>query len=292
MTLERTVRMGAARSLGVREDGDPSGVPVFSLHGTPGSRLLYPPFVADARARHLRLLSYDRAGYGDSTPAPGRGIDDAAAEVRTVADALGLERFGVYGFSGGGAPALACAALLPERIVGAAVIAGVAPYPAEGLDWEAGTGEANAEDFALMRTDRPAWEAKTRQDRLDFLGWNVEQLRAGLSSLCSEADRRALTDEVAEFIRAWGVEGLRVSEAGLRDDNLSVILPWGFDLAGVRVPLQLWHGETDRFVPFAHGRWLSERLPGVDAHLLPGEGHVSTWLRAVPEVHRWLAERF
>lgn len=292
MATERSVRMTPTRALRVREDGDPNGRPVFTLHGTPGSRLLYPPFVADARANGLRLVAYDRAGYGGSTPAPGRSVGDAADEVRAVADALGLDRFAVYGFSGGGAPALACAARLPDRVVAASVIAGAAPYPSDGLDWEAGTGAANAEDFRLMRTDRPAWEEKGRRERLEILGWDAEQLRRGLASLCSSVDRQALTDDVVAFLLEQAAEGLRPGVDGMRDDNLSAVLPWGFAPGSVRLPVQVWHGQEDLFVPFAHGRWVAEHVPGAEPHLLPDEGHLSTWLRSVPEVHRWLAARF
>ena len=276
----------------MQDDGGPAGRAVFALHGTPGSRAVYPPFLDDARAQGLRLITYDRPGYGGSSPVPGRTVGSTAGEVATIADALGVERFGVWGFSGGGAPALACAAILPRRVVGAAVIAGVAPYPAEGLDWLAGTGEANATDFRLMVDDRPAWLEKSQRDREEMLGWDAAKLREGFASLCSEVDRAALTDPVAEFLRLQMHEGLRPGDAGIRDDNLSVILPWGFDPAEVRVPVQVWHGGEDRFVPFSHGQWVAKRVPGAEAHLLPDEGHLSLWLRHVPEVHRWLASRF
>jgi len=238
------------------------------------------------------LISYDRPGYGGSTEQPGRRVVDVAGDVSAIADALRIDRFGVWGHSGGGAPALACAAVLKGRVVGAVCSSGVAPYPAEGLDWIAGTGELNAEDFRLMLSDRPAWEEKNRKDRLDMLSWTSDQLREGFASLCSEVDRRALTDEVVEFLLRQGREGLRPGEAGMRDDNLSAILPWGFDLTKIRVPVQIWHGAHDRFVPITHGQWLAARVPDADVHLEPREGHITTFVRRIPIAQSWLVSKF
>jgi len=276
----------------VREEGDPKGHPVFALHGTPASRLIYGPIAADAAKKGIRLISYDRPGYGGSTPRPGRRIVDSAADVAAIADALQIDRFGVWGHSGGGAPALACAATLEGRVVGACSLSGVAPYPAEGLDWLAGTGELNVEDFRLMLKDREAWETKSRNDRAEMLSWDVSRLREGLASVCSEVDRQVLTGEFASFLLAQGREGLRPGDEGMRDDSLATIKPWGFDLARIHVPVQVWHGGQDRFVPITHGQWVAARIPNVDAHLERAEGHLTVFLRRVPLAQSWLAAKF
>lgn len=290
--IEHTVRLSSGRRLRVREEGDPKGRPVFSLHGTPGSRVNYPPIAFDAASKGVRLISYDRPGYGASTVQPGRSVGDTATDVAAIADALRLDRFGVWGFSGGGAPALACAALLGPRVVGAVSLGGVAPYPAEGLDWTAGTGELNEVDFRLMLSDRAAWEAKCRQDRDEILSWDPEQVRQGLGSLLSDVDRTMLTDEFVDFLIRQGREGLRPGHEGLRDDNLSTILPWGFDLSQIRVPVQVWHGAQDRFVPVSHGAWVSARIPNADFHREEDQGHLSTFVRRVPVAHAWIAGKF
>jgi len=290
--IEHTVHPTFGGRLQVREEGDPEGKPVFVLHGTPGSRLMYGPHVADAAKKGLRLICYDRPGYGGSTARPGRRIVDTAAEVVAIADALRLDRFGVWGHSGGGAPALACAAVIGDRVVGSVCLSGVAPYPAEGLDWLAGTGELNEDDFRLMLRDRVAWERKSREDREVMLSWNVEQLREGFGSLLSDIDRQLLTDEVAAFLLAGSREGLRPGDEGMRDDNLSTIKPWGFDLAKIRIPVQLWHGGQDRFVPVTHGQWVAARIPNADVHLEWDQGHLSVFLRRVPLAQSWLAAKF
>ena len=284
--------LASGRRLRVREEGDAKGRPVFSLHGCPGSRVNYPPIASDAAAKGLRLISYDRPGYGDSTARPGRSVGDTAADVAAIADALGLDRFGVWGHSGGGAPALACAALLGPRVVGAVCLAGVAPYPAEGLDWLAGTGELNETDFRLMFSDRVAWESKCRQDRDEMMSWGPDQVRAGLGSLLSDVDRGMLTDEFLEFLVRQGREALRPGHEGMRDDSLSIVLPWGFALSQIRVPVQVWHGDQDRFVPMSHGAWLGARIPNAEVHLEPNQGHLSLFVRRVPTTHSWLAGKF
>jgi pimeloyl-ACP methyl ester carboxylesterase len=278
--------------LRILEEGDPRGHPVFFLHGSPGSRLLFPGQVQEARRKSIRLIGHDRPGYGGSTPKPGRTVADEAADVSAIADALGIDRFAVYGHSGGGAPTLACAALLPKRVVAAASLAGVAPYPAEGLDWTAGMGELNVSDFHLMLSDRPAWEAKSAEDAAMLQQATPDGLIDYMSSLVSDVDRTFLTEEMASFLLRQGREGLRPGIAGAVDDALSGVQPWGFELSSIRVPLQLWHGAQDRFVPFAHGQWLAARLPHAEKHLEPSEGHLSLMVNRAPPVHDWLLSHF
>lgn len=289
---DQRVTLDGGRVIQFRDHGPSNGLPVFTLHGTPGSRLVFPPWVADAASKDIRLISYDRPGYGQSSSLRGRSVGDTAQDVAAIADHLRLERFAVWGFSGGGAPALACAALLASRVVGAASLAGVAPYPAEGLDWIAGTGELNAEDFRLLLSDQPAWEEKSKKDRLELLTLTPTTLRQMFSSLLSEVDRRASTEEWASFLINQVKEGLARGDEGMRDDSLSQIIPWGFRPEDIRVPVQLWHGRHDRFVPFSHGEWLAKRIRGVDAHLDPDLGHTSIVLTGVPLAQSWLKERF
>ncbi len=284
------MHVGGGRILRVLEDGDPRGRPIFVLHGTPGSRLLYREHVEDAARHGVRLIGYDRPGYGGSTPVPGRSVVDAAHDVRAVANALHLDRFAVWGHSGGGAHALACAAALPERLVAATSLAGDAPYrevTAEGGDWFQGMSEWHRKFFHAMLSDPHALDQLSVPEvptRAEF--------RERLSSILSDVDRAALTDELVDYAMASEAEGQRAGLAGGRDDSLAELAPWGFDLAAVRVPLQIWHGKHDRFVPFAHGQWLAAHLPQADAHLEAEEGHLSLFERRIPDVHEWLASQF
>jgi len=289
---ELDVKAADGRTLRVLEDGARGGKPIFFLHGTPGCRFLHPRQTTDATRQDIRLIGHDRPGYGGSDRHPGRIIGDEAADVAAIADALGIEKFAVYGHSGGGAPTLACAALLPRRVVAASSLAGVAPYPAEGLDWLAGTGDLNVEDFQLMLSDRAAWEAKGAAEREMMMQARPEQVRAYISSLLTEVDRAAFDDELLAFFSNQLREALKHGIAGGVDDSLSTIRPWGFELSSIRVPLQIWHGKEDKFVPYAHGQWLAAHLPRAEVHLEPKEGHISLIRNRVPEIHEWLAAHF
>jgi pimeloyl-ACP methyl ester carboxylesterase len=280
------------RALGVVEAGDPSGQAVFVLHGTPGSRLLWRGLVEDAEARGIRLVGYDRPGYGGSDPHPGRRVAHAAGDVAAIADSLGIDRLAVEGGSGGGPHALACAALLPDRVVATACLAGVAPYPAEGLDWLEGMGQDNLDEFAATLEGREPLERYLRHQADAMLATEPEGLADTLRSLLSPPDAAILTGEVAEFLHEETRVGIRERLDGWIDDDLVFLAPWGFELEDIRTPVQLWHGAQDRFVPLAHGEWLAERIPGVEAHLSEQDGHLTIQLERIGEVHAWLLERF
>ncbi|MCI4334486.1 MAG: alpha/beta hydrolase [Thermoplasmata archaeon] len=292
MAAERDVRVGDGRRLRLTEGGAASGPAVFVLHGSPGMGDLYEPHVRDARARRVRLIGHDRSGYGDSTPHPGRSIADESADVAAIADELGIDRFGVWGFSGGGALALACAAQLPKRVVGAACISGLAPRGADGLDWLAGMGESNVEEFRQLLEDRPAWERKTTEECAALASADLAQLTSSMSTLLSEVDRAAFQGDLGRYFHGIMTGGVRHGSDGYRDDSLAQMQPWGFDVQSIRVPTQIWHGAQDRFVPYTHGQWLAARIAGAEAHLLPVEGHITLYEHAVPQVHAWLAARF
>src|SRR5579859_2902183 len=163
--MEQTVRTPDGRTLALDIGGDPGGKPVLVHNGTPNSRLLYGPDKQDAAERGLRLIGYDRPGYGGSSPHPGRTVADCAADVRAICAALGIDRLAMWGISGGGPHVLACAALLPDLVAAAASLASPAPYGAEGLDFFAGMGQANVDDIKLELTDEAAARARTDQDR-------------------------------------------------------------------------------------------------------------------------------
>ena len=254
------------------------------------SGLLYEPHAIDATHRGIRLVAYDRPGYGGSTSAPGRSVADAASDVAAIADALEADRLALWGVSGGGPHALACAALLPERIVAVASLASVAPFEAAGLDWLAGMGETNVHEFGAAQAGQDALE--------EYLGKEETQtvtpggLIEGMRSLLSDVDAAVLTGEVGEYLAANMNDATREGTDGWRDDDLAFVKPWGFALEDIRVPVQLWHGRQDRFVPFAHGEWLAARVSGVDARLSSEDGHLTLMQRRVPAVHEWLLERF
>ena len=285
---EATVRAKDGRELRIVEAGSADGLPVVVHNGTPMSRLLFHPSVEDAEQRGIRLIGYDRPGYGGSTSHPGRNVADAARDVAAVADALDIDRLATWGISGGGPHALACAALLPERVVAAASLASVAPYPAEGLDWFAGMGEANVAEFGLTLEGREALEPFLRHERDAMLAAGPAGLAEEMRTLLSPTDDAVFTGDTADYIFEAFRAGSEQRLDGWLDDDLAFAKPWGFELEQIEVPVLLWQGAEDRFVPFAHGEWLARRIPAVDARLSRDDGHLTLLVRRLGEVHDWL----
>lgn len=289
--MEHHVRTPDGRTLHVIEGGDPAGLPVVVHHGTPGSALQYEPHARDAEEQGIRLITYDRPGYGGSASHEGRSVADAAADVAVIADALSIGRFGTYGGSGGGPHTLACAALLQDRVVGAVPVASVAPFPADGLDWLAGMGQGNVDEFGAAQESRDALVRFTERERGELLAADPAAMVEAMRTLVSPVDADALTGELGDYMLASIRAGIDKSVEGWVADDLAFLAPWGFELQGIDVPVALWHGEQDLFVPLAHGRWLAANLSGVEVRIEPEHGHVSL-IAHVPDVHAWLVERF
>jgi pimeloyl-ACP methyl ester carboxylesterase len=279
------------RTLAAVEDGDPAGAPVVVHHGTPGCRNLYAPRVRDAAARGIRLIAYDRAGYGDSDRHAGRAVADVAQDIAALADALGLERFGTWGASGGGPHALACAALLGGRCAAAATFAGAAPYGEPGLDFAAGMGEDNQREFAAALEGEAALRPLLEELAAGVRQATPEQLAEELRTLLSPPDAAAVTGDFAAHLHATFAGATRRGVDGWLDDDLAFTRPWGFSLADIAVPVQLWQGGQDLMVPRAHGEWLARHVPGAEVHISPGDGHFTVVEHHVGEVHAWVASQ-
>jgi pimeloyl-ACP methyl ester carboxylesterase len=253
--------------------GEGERLAVFWHHGTPNLGAPPQPLFAAADRLGLRWVSYDRPGYGGSTPRPDRDIASAAQDTAAVADALGLSQFAVMGHSGGGPHALACAALLPDRVVAAVSGAGMAPLGAPGLDWFAGMG---ASGVASLRAAVAGREAKELHEHSGVEYDN---------EFCP-ADLTALHGDWSWFDSVVGPAVL-AGPAALIDDDLAYVRPWGFDPTTISAPVLLLHGGLDRMIPSAHSVWLAEHLPNAQVRLYPDDGHISVLRHAGPALE-WL----
>lgn len=278
------IQLSDGRALDLFEGGPPDGRVLLFHHGTPGSRLPFYAMVDAAERLGLRFVTASRPGYGDSTRAPGRSVVDVAADTAAVLDAVGAERCLIAGWSGGGPHALACAARLADRVDAALVIAGVAPYPAEGLDWMGQMGEDNIVEFGKALEGEAALRPYLEAAAVQLRQTTAADLVAAMSSLLPAADRATLTGGVGEDMVATFHEGLRIGVDGWVDDDLAFTKPWGFALAEVAVPTVLWQGTTDLMVPVSHGAWFAERIPGVVAHIEEGEGHLSVGIGHIDQI--------
>jgi len=270
-----TLGLPDGRRLDIEISGPDGGLPLVFHHGTPGSVHRFGVVERAAHERGLRLVTFSRPGYGDSTRLPGRSVADVVADVAAVLDHLDAPRCLAAGWSGGGPHALATAALLPDRVAGALAIAGVAPWDADGLDFLAGMGQQNIDEFGLAVRGEAAIRTSLETEAAALRSATVADLVKGMDTLLPDVDRAVLTDEYGADLAASFAEGLRVSVDGWLDDDLAFVRPWGFSLTDIAVPCFVWQGSEDLMVPFTHGQWLAGHIPGVTAHLETGEGHLS-----------------
>jgi pimeloyl-ACP methyl ester carboxylesterase len=234
---ETDLELSDGRTLHVYDTGADNGdgrLVVFWHHGTPNIGAPPEPLFPAAEELGIRWVSYDRPGYGESTPYPGRDVASAATYVAAVADALGIDRFAVMGHSGCAPHALACGALLPERVLGVVSMAGLAPFGAEGLDWFAGMTPSGAAELRAAAEGRAALE-----DYLESTEFDPEMF--------TPADHAALSGAWSWLNSVVG-PAMEAGPGGLIDDDLSYVAPWGFDPARVIVPVLLVHGGRDRVV--------------------------------------------
>jgi pimeloyl-ACP methyl ester carboxylesterase len=255
--------------------GPPDGRTLLFQPGTPNSGAAFRVIVEPAAELGLRTVSYSRPGYGRSTPRPGRSVADAVTDMETVLDAVGAQEFVTLGWSGGGPHALAAGALLPERCEAVAVLAGVAPYPAHGIDWFTGMGEGNLEEFGAALAGPSELEPLLESMAAELAEVTGAGVTETMASVLSPVDRAALTGEFAEEMAAALRRAVSSGIAGWRDDDLAFVKDWGFDLDRISVPVDIWQGRQDRMVPFEHGQWLAAKLPNAQAHLFATEGHLS-----------------
>jgi pimeloyl-ACP methyl ester carboxylesterase len=277
MDAVEQVQLPDGRRLDVRISGPADALPLVFHHGTPGAATPIRALERAVHARGLRLVTTSRPGYGNSTRQPGRSVVDVVADTDAVLAALGAERCLTMGWSGGGPHALACGARL-NAAAAVLVVAGVAPYEADGLDWMAGMGEDNVVEFSAAIDGEEQLRPYLTQQGEVLQDIRAADIVASMQSLLPDVDRAALTGEFGEDIAASFREAVRTGVDGWLDDDLAFVKPWGFSLAEISVPTMIWQGSADLMVPFAHGQWLASRLPAASAHLEEGEGHLSVGL--------------
>jgi pimeloyl-ACP methyl ester carboxylesterase len=263
----------------------PSDGDVLLFHsGTPGVPLPYEPMVAEMAKRGIRYVAVSRPGYGSSTRRPGRSVADVIDDAVTVLDHVGADNAVTVGWSGGGPHALACAALLPDRIRAAATIAGVAPYPADGIDYLEGMGQENLDEFAAA-LEGPEALLPFKERALTTWGCvTADEVAASFGDLVDDVDRGVLTGEFAEWMATVFRDSLREGYWGWYDDDMAFIRPWGCALGDIRIPVHVWQGRHDRMVPYSHGPWLAGHIPTAVPHLFEDEGHLSIGIGKFGEI--------
>lgn len=273
--LEGNVAVGDDRQIGFAEFGDPLGRAVFWLHGTPGARRQIPVEArVYAERNHIRLIGVDRPGIGSSTPFQYENVLAFADDLRTIADVLGIDKMAIIGLSGGGPYTLGCAAAMPDRVVVAGVLGGVAP-----------TVGPEAIGGGLMGF------GSTIAPFMPFIGLPLRLAAVGLVRLVKplgeravdmygrmspEGDRRLLArPEFKAMFLDDLLNGSRKQMAAPFADVVVFAKDWGFRLDQVKVPVRWWHGDKDHIVPYAHGEHVVSLLPHAELFALPGESHLA-----------------
>ena len=261
------MRLPDGRSLAYTDCGAPDGPLVVYFHGAPTSRLDLVGFEESFRDFGVRVVSPDRPGYGRSSPRPGRGFNDWPYDVAALADHLGMERFAVMGASSGGPYVVACAALLPDRIAGAGVVAGVTD-----MGWPGAWEGYEVREATLMRLGDEAAAVRWCEEHFGPDGSKFLETTGELAP----ADMALLEDEAIStgFITTIG-EAFHQGVGGFAQDVTVQGRPWPFDPLVITAPTRVLHGEADTLVPIAHGHHTAEVIPGASLVIFPDHGHLS-----------------
>ena len=287
--MTQVVNAPDGRRLSVESLGAPEGKPVFLLHGTPGSRNGPRPRGIVLYRLGIRLISYDRPGYPGSDRKKDRTVAQAAEDVKAIADDLGINRFSIIGRSGGAPHALACAALLREQVICAAALGSLAPYDAEGLDWNGGMAASNVRAYRDAEADLGALIA-TLNEQAKHVRNNSEGLLKLLWPELVDHDKEVIGDiALRRIIAQVHAEALRDTVDGWIDDVIALSRPWDFKLSDITAPVKLWSGSDDVFSPASHTRWLAKRITRADLEIEPGAAHFGA-VEILPKILTWVAD--
>lgn len=267
--LDARCTLADGRILAYTDLGAADGPVVFYFHGAPTSRLDLVPLDDELRRRGVRVVCPDRPGYGESSPQPGRHLTDWPADVAALADHLDVDTFSVIGLSSGGPYAVVCAALMPERVDAAGVVAGVTD-----MHWPGAWDGYDAHEVEIMRLGDAdaavAWcTAKWGADGAGFLASTSDRPPV-------DADQALQADPVwAGALYATVTEAFRQGVVGFAHDVTVQAEPWSFDPSDIVVPMRVVHGDLDPVVPLGHGRHTAALVPTATLRVLPGHGHLS-----------------
>ncbi|MBU1691375.1 MAG: alpha/beta hydrolase [Gammaproteobacteria bacterium] len=270
---DETMSLRDGRTLGFSDYGQPTATPILLFHGTPGSRICGLEDWSLLDQYEIRVIAPERPGYGLSDPNPGRKIIDWAGDMAELADHLGLDKFHIAGESGGGPYVLACAVQMPTRVLSATLIGSACPPEVVRLSKAMAFG--NRMGFYLARY-APLLMKLASAMFANAVRKHPDNVMQRLISQLSEWDRNVL-EQSGERKRSLLIshfkEAFRQGNYGHFSDSLLIARHWGFDLSEVKIPVFMWHGETDNLMPMTSAKEFSRLIPGCECHFVPGAGH-------------------
>lgn len=277
-----TLKLTDGRFLEYFDNAISSTSAIVFHHGTPGHGHAWAQWLDLLAARGVRALSYSRAGYGISDRHEGRTVFSNNSDIRELLDSLGIQNFISIGWSGGGPHALATSAMAGNK--GAITLAGVGAYGVDDLDFLAGMGPENEEEFGEAFKGEAEISAWMEKNAGAFKNVTGEEIRESFGGLISDADKEVINGSFADELATTMRKGLAVSFDGWIDDDIAFIQPWGFNLNEISVPVLIWQGDQDLMVPHAHSYWLEKHIPTATLNFVPGHGHVSLVVKYADQI--------
>ena len=276
------------RELEILDNGINAESAIIFHHGTPDHASTWNGWLEAAAALGLRAIAYSRAGYGTSDRHPGRSVISINNDIGQILDAKNITKFVSIGQSGGGPHSLATTC--EPRNVGAISLAGVGVFGVDDLDFLAGMGPENHEEFGAALRGEAVIEDWMNQNAGAFKNVSGSEIIEAFGGLLGEADKAALKAGSADQMAASTRSALAVSFDGWIDDDLVFVKPWGFDLAAITKPVFLWQGDDDFMVPHAHSYWLEKHIPTAKLTFKAGEGHFSLGIKYRGEILQQAAD--
>jgi pimeloyl-ACP methyl ester carboxylesterase len=270
---KHSITLADGRELEVHTAGTPGETAVVCHHGTPGSALSWQSWLAEVEARGGFAIAYSRPGYGASDRNKGRTVASITKDIHQVLQHFGVNKIVSIGWSGGGPHALADSTL--QESVAVLTLAGVGEFGVDDLDFLDGMGEENHVEFGAAIEGEAQVEKWMQENSGPMAKVTGADLIEAFGGLIGDADKKALTADLAENMAAEYRDSLSNGYFGWLDDDLAFVQHWGFEIREITKPVELWQGNDDFMVPHAHGKWLASKIPTAKLIFVPGEGHIS-----------------
>ena len=276
----KQLKVTDGRTLEYEDNGVKSQKAILFLHGTPGSIKTWSTWLPQVTG--CLAIAASRAGYGKSDRHFGRTVADDLADQQTLLDHFHIKEFVAIGWSGGGPHSINMTR--DPRCKGAITLAGVAEWGHADLDFLDDMGSENEEEFGVALNGEAALQAWMVKNASAYKTITGPDVIAALGGLIGDADKAALTPEVA----VDAAEGMRHAVVdsfdGWVDDDLAFVQKFGIDLGAITKPVLVWQGDDDFMVPKAHSEWLVKHIPTATLNFIPGHGHISLTTAYRPEI--------
>lgn len=270
------------RTLDLLDNHHTSDTAVVFHHGTPGNSTSWRQWIDQLSGSDLTAFAASRPGYGQSERLRGRRVVDVVDDLAQVLDQREIAKFVSVGWSGGGPHALAMS--LDPRCVGVISLAGVGQYGTPDLDFLAGMGPENIEEFTIADEGEAPLREWMNLNAVGMQQATGSGLRAAFGGLIGKADTEVLAGDFAEDMAAGFRRALSHGFDGWIDDDLAFVQEWGFDLSAINIPVFLWQGNDDFMVPHTHSRWLASKIPTAQLNFIPENGHISLIVKHRDEI--------